>query len=225
MLGLSDAPVEPAGAPPVTPQQAPPVAHVETPSAEVAEREDPENYQRPVYPENVRRNPFQPVLAVVAPLESITTNEELRPIEPLEQYNLGQLELVVVISETAVPKAMFLDPDGFGHVIKEGDRIGLQNGIVTDIRNNEVDVRESGGTGEDAEQSSIRTIRLREVELRAENEDKKDDLSEREREALQRLLETSEGREAIKESLRNQAVDQEVSPARRSTRGIAPPTR
>ena len=70
-------------------------------------------------------------------------------MEPLEQYELAQLTLVAIITGTPVPKAMFLDSTRFGHIAKEGDRIGKDGGRITDIRSNEVEVtiNSVGGLG------------------------------------------------------------------------------
>ena len=99
-------------------------------------------YERPVYPDNVRRNPFQPEKDIITP--AITQGSDpTRPIEPLEQFDISQLDLVAIISSVVVPKAMFVDPKGTGHVVKERDRIGRKGSIIVDIRENEVDIQES----------------------------------------------------------------------------------
>lgn len=167
--------------------------------AETADAEPEEEYERPEYPGNTRRNPFMPDPEVMKPKQQVSEGE-VRPLEPLEQYALSALELVAIISETAVPKAMFVDPDGFGHVVKEGDRIGRNGGQITDIRDNEVEVRETT----DAEDSQTR---LKTVELRTQELEVRDDsgLTDAEREALRKLLETDEGRKAIEDSYRDRA--------------------
>jgi Tfp pilus assembly protein PilP len=218
LLGLSDSPQQP-GQPTNQPKQTPPPKKKKEAPKEEAKEEG--EYQRPDYPENLRRNPFQPVPDVIAPV-GVAVTVEKRPVEPLEQYSIGQLELVAVISETAVPKAMFIDPDGFGHVIKEGDRIGRSGGIITDIRDNEVDVQETSGEDENA-QSSVRVIRLRDFEIRSDEGDG-EELSEAEREALERLMKTDEGRDALRASLRERAATEQSSNANTNTsQGIAPP--
>ncbi|MFW5967835.1 MAG: pilus assembly protein PilP [Persicimonas sp.] len=158
-----------------------------------AEEEEEEEYERPDYPASVRRNPFQPDREVLEPQRDLDDEEEERPRDPLEKYGLGELDLVVIISEVAVPKAMFIDPEGFGHVLAEGDRIGSGGGVVADIRDNEVDVQESS----DDEDSNVTTIELRDREL---TEDDDEDLSEEERESLKRLLQSEDGRRALEES-------------------------
>ena len=149
-------------------------------------------------PESVRRNPFQPDPDVVQP---VATKVDDRPKEPLEQFALGELELAVIISEVAVPKAMFIDPQGFGHVLKEGDRLGRNGGVISDIRDNEVEVTE--GTDEENGQSRLLTVKLREAEIKSNDEDS---LSEEEREALRKLLDSDEGRAALERSFRDATI-------------------
>lgn len=217
LLGLSDS--KPANVPQQAP--APKPKKVVVKKKDDTKAEEIVEYQRPEYPNNVRRNPFQPDEEVLGPIVGIgDPGQSDRPMEPLERFTIAQLELVAIISEVAVPKAMFVDPDGFGHMIKEGDRIGRQNGVIVDIRDNEVDVRET--TGEDSEsQSRTRTLRLRTGEIRSSNED---DLTEAEREALNKLLNSKKGRESLRERLNGNANGKSNAGNPKDSGGIAPPT-
>ena len=203
LLGLDGGAQAPSGQP--APGQAPPARPPQAKAPEAEAKEEVVEYQRPEYPENLRRNPFSPSDAVLMPIMGTAVEgdgEDDRPLEPLEQFSLAQLRLVAIISEIAVPKAMFLDPDGFGHVVKQNDRVGRGGGVIVDIRENEVDVREISGD-DDERQSKITTIRLRSMELKAENAD---ELSEAEREALERLLNTDEGRRALRRNINDRAA-------------------
>jgi Tfp pilus assembly protein PilP len=160
------------------------------------------DYQRPEYPENLRRNPFQPNPEVVRPInQPVDTGRDVTPLDPLEMYSINQLQLAAIISEVDVPKAMFISPDGFGHVVKEGDRIGRNKGVITDIRDNEVDIQENTSEGDNAA-SRVRTLTLRAAELSSEGGD---DLTEAERAALEKLLDSEAGRRALRDKLRNQS--------------------
>ncbi|TXD34357.1 pilus assembly protein PilP [Lujinxingia vulgaris] len=196
----------------------------DSPAAEaelqVAAFDPAEEYQRPDYP--VRRNPFQPDLDVLQP-EPAAVDDSVRPLEPLEEFPLSSLNLVAVISETAVPRAMFVDPNGLGHFVKEGDRIGRNSGVVRVIRDNEVEIREGGAD----ESGAVVTVRLRDQQLRVAESG----LTPEEREALQRLLESEEGREAIERSYRDMApgasATESANESASDTRfpGLAPPSR
>ncbi len=184
-------------------------------------------YQRPEYPGR-RRNPFQPDPDVFQPAQTAIVGE-VRPLEPLEGFSLNQLSLVALISETSIPMAMFVDSDGLGHVVKEGDRIGRNGGVIVSIRDNEVEVREGS---EDAEQfgGSSTTMRLRDLELATGDGE---GLSAQDRITLERLLQSEHGRQAI-DDLRGgeqQSADESpvpgVSPSRPQGdarfQGTAPP--
>lgn len=147
-----------------------------------------DDYSRPDYP--VRRNPFRPDPEALGMDETEEIDEDLGPTDPLEEYALSSLRLASIMSETTVPKAMFIDPTGLGHFAKEGDRIGRRGGVIRSIRTNEVEIREGEGTA-----ANMVTVRLRDQDpVRAAEQ-----LTEEEREALRRLLESEEGREVLEE--------------------------
>ena len=60
------------------------------------------------------------------------------PRSATEVYAVGEYTIIGIITGTPVPKAMVVDPTGFGHVIRPGDRIGKQGGRVVAIYANEV---------------------------------------------------------------------------------------
>lgn len=209
--------------PPPPPPQAPPPA--EPVVEDVVEAAPQEEYVRPEYPDTARRNPFMPSPEVVQPTPT-AIDGEVRALEPLEQFGLGQLKLVAIVSEVAVPTAMFVDPTGFGHFVKRGDRVGRNGGVIADIRENEVEVIE-GGEDEDA-QTLQRIVKLRDVELAVGE----GGLSEEERAALERLMQTEEGRQALQRSFQEMAPGanavenqgQEAPSQLGPGQGFAPPT-
>ncbi len=220
MLGLSD-PAQQNTPSPNQAKKTPPKTNTPPPVVADAAAEEEESYERPEYPDNAGRNPFRVDVETVVPSVVVAVKEE-RPVEPLEQFGLSQLSLIGVISETAVPKAMFVDPEGFGHVVKEGDRIGRQGGIITDIRDNEVDIQESAVENSQVP-STIRTLRLSDTEIRSSGDD--EELSEAERQALERLLKSEEGRQQLRDNLREQMNRESQRGASQgaSSGGIAPP--
>lgn len=160
--------------------------------------DDEEEYSRPEYPDSNRRNPFQPDPDVVQP-QGTVDDGRARQLDPLEQYGVGELSLAAIISEVAIPKAMFLDPDGFGHVVKEGDRIGRNGAVISDIRDNEVEITETPNP-EEGGQATSRVVKLTDRQISSSDET----LSDEEREALRKLLQSEEGMRALRE----QASDQ-----------------
>ena len=43
------------------------------------------------------------------------------------EYEIGQLRLSALLTGTAVPKAMFVEPDGYGRVVRLGDIVGRRD--------------------------------------------------------------------------------------------------
>ncbi len=94
-----------------------------------------EETKRKEYPQG-RRDPF----VFTPPPPATADSQEDRELGPLEHFKLDALRLVAILTGTSVPKAMFVDSTGFGHVAKEGDRIGTNGGRITAIRGNEVEI-------------------------------------------------------------------------------------
>ncbi len=61
---------------------------------------------------------------------------------PLEQFELGQIELQAVVWGTEKPRALVADPQGRGYIVREGTPIGKNAGQITRIGDNTVVVRE-----------------------------------------------------------------------------------
>lgn len=115
---------EPAPAPRLTP----------APQVAVSKASPLLAYERPSHPG--RLDPF-------APMRWAKEAPRVRKMGPLERTPLSGLKLIGIISEVAAPRAMFVTPDGVGHLAYEGDRV--QGGVIEDIRNHEVEVQTSTG--------------------------------------------------------------------------------
>jgi Tfp pilus assembly protein PilP len=168
--------------------QAAPGKLVEAATEEGEEEEDADAYKRPEL--LARRDPF----VFEPPVVASEKGDEERVLEPLESYDISQLRLVGLVTNTAVPKAMFKDATSFGHIAKEGDRIGRDGGRITQIRANEVEVTIAKQTAaplepgvdpppnqKDSEPVTI-IIRLSDTELEAPEE-----TTEEEQELLQKI--------------------------------------
>jgi len=64
------------------------------------------------------------------------------PKGPLEQFSLRDYELMMVMSGTAMPKAVVTDPAGSAFVIQVEDRLGSGGGIVEAISQYTLTIRE-----------------------------------------------------------------------------------
>jgi type IV pilus assembly protein PilP len=62
---------------------------------------------------------------------------------PLEQFELGQLSIAGVVWQADRRRALVLDPSGQTYVVKAGDRIGKNDGVVTEIGDSALVVLES----------------------------------------------------------------------------------
>lgn len=62
---------------------------------------------------------------------------------PLANFELGQLGIVAVVWETGRPRAIVTDPAGRSFIIREGSRIGKNDGRVIHIGDNLVLVKET----------------------------------------------------------------------------------
>ena len=181
--------------------------------AKAEKKAEEKEYERPSYPDLVRRNPFQPKAEIISPKVNVK-DDDSSDKTPLKEYGINQLKLVAIISEVVIPKAMFIDPKGVGHLFKEGDVFSSNSVEIVDIRDNEVAIQESAP--EDSENGSRppRIIALATDEVTISRED---ELSDDERDALKKLLGSKEGRDKLRETL----SDDNGTGSQR--RGIAPP--
>lgn len=70
-------------------------------------------------------------------------SEESLADSPLEQFELGQLTISGVVWQADRRRALVLDPAGQAYVVKTGDRIGKNDGVVTEIGDASLVVLES----------------------------------------------------------------------------------
>ena len=81
------------------------------------------------------------------PFRSFQLVDENRPdvhdFGPLEDFELGQLELSAVIWDANNPRALILDPGGRAYIVREGSQIGKNRGQIIHIGDNLVLVKET----------------------------------------------------------------------------------
>lgn len=88
-----------------------------------------------VYDSRGRRDPFRSTFWIQPVRDT--------PRGPLEQYELGQLAIAAIVWETDRPRALVADPTGSAYVVKEGSKIGKNDGLVIHIGDNLVLVKET----------------------------------------------------------------------------------
>ena len=62
---------------------------------------------------------------------------------PLQQFELGQLTVSGVVWQADRRRALVLDPSGQAYVVKAGDHIGKNDGVITEISDSSLLVLES----------------------------------------------------------------------------------
>lgn len=102
----------------------------------VVRAELPGSQERPtIYSPVGKRDPFK------APT-SRSTNRELGSVTPLERFPIERFELRAVLRGLGAARAMVADPEGGTHIVKQGDRIGRERGVISKILNTEIIVTE-----------------------------------------------------------------------------------
>jgi Tfp pilus assembly protein PilP len=112
-----------------------PAAH-----AAVTDGEEPQQHdQSPPYDPAGKRDPFQPQAKPAGPPTSDG------PRTPLQQFELSQLKLVAVITESGNPqgaRAVVEDSAGLGYIIRIDTAIGRNDGRVTAIEPDRIVIEE-----------------------------------------------------------------------------------
>jgi type IV pilus assembly protein PilP len=94
-----------------------------------------------------KRDPFRSYVAV---LRQQRMEDKERRLEETEKFELDQYQLRGLVTGTAQPSAMVEDPEGKGHVLHVGSKLGRNGGRVTRITSTEivVTVEKPAPTGE-----------------------------------------------------------------------------
>ncbi|MBN1833570.1 MAG: pilus assembly protein PilP [Deltaproteobacteria bacterium] len=86
-----------------------------------------------------KTDPFKSFIAIQEEMEEM---KKRKPRTYLETVELSQLQLTAIISSEKESWAMVRDSKGLGHVIKKGTYIGTDGGVVHEIKNKEIIIRE-----------------------------------------------------------------------------------
>lgn len=84
-----------------------------------------------------------------------------RPRQPLEEFSLDGLRVVGTIKKPrASLRAIIKDPKGILHTVQVGNRLGQNNGIITRINDEGIEIREliQSGSGEYVESMAVLTL-------------------------------------------------------------------
>ncbi len=92
-----------------------------------------------VYDPTGKTDPFK---SFIAEQESVEEKKKRKPKTYLETLDLSQLDLIAIIISQKGNWAMVRDSKGIGHVIRKGTPIGVNEGVVYEIKEKELIVRE-----------------------------------------------------------------------------------
>lgn len=92
-----------------------------------------------IYDPTGKTDPFK---SFIAEQEAVEEKKRSKPKTYLETLDLAQLELVAVVLNPKENYAMVRDAKGLGHVIKIGTAIGTNGGVVSEIGEGMVVVKE-----------------------------------------------------------------------------------
>lgn len=87
-----------------------------------------------------KRDPFRPYRDAKVGIGQIRALN--RPPEPLERFDLKNLEIVAIVWDNSKPKALIQDPEKGIHSVVKGQRIGKNEGYIAEIREGEIVVME-----------------------------------------------------------------------------------
>ncbi|MHB8420102.1 MAG: pilus assembly protein PilP [Myxococcales bacterium] len=90
-----------------------------------------------VYSPIGKRDPFR------SPIDDLIITHAAESHCPLCRWEVDQLKLVAVITGTGNPVAMVEDPNGVGHMLRQGTAVGKLGGKVTSIQREVVVVTET----------------------------------------------------------------------------------
>ena len=118
-------------APPATP----------APEAEVASL--PEAVAPPVWVYNPegKIDPFEPAM-IAAEGAVAGKKKNLRPLTPLERFDVGQLKLSGVIQAPSGNRALVEEASGKGYIVSRGAYIGIYSGQIVQIFNDRIVIEE-----------------------------------------------------------------------------------
>ena len=83
-----------------------------------------------------------PFKSFIAEQESVEEKKKRKPKTYLETLDISQLDLIAIIVSPKGEWAMVRDAKGLGYVLKKGTSIGLHDGVVHEIKEKEIIIRE-----------------------------------------------------------------------------------
>lgn len=89
-----------------------------------------------------RPDPFKPFLSKRTVRQDVGIVKSELPLTGMRRFEPGQLKLVAILGTSRKRVAMVEDVAGQGYIINEGTEIG-RHGVITNIQDNEVTIKET----------------------------------------------------------------------------------
>jgi len=121
-------PLKPAVAPVMVQKQ---VSSVKLPPAQVNQ-----------FDFSTKKDPFKPFVSIKAATPADLKRMPAKDALPLHSFDVSQFRLIGTVADPKGNKAMVVDPTGKAYVLKPGMTIGKNEGKITQISSNGVDVVE-----------------------------------------------------------------------------------
>ena len=112
-----------------------------------------------IYNSKGLRDPFVPLTAIERPL-----GDPNAPITPLQKYDLAQYRLIGVVIGRGEPRALVVSPDKKSYILKRGEKIGKNGGVVIDVTSESVLVEERYYDFSDTVRTRMQEIKVPERE-------------------------------------------------------------
>lgn len=93
-----------------------------------------------IYDPTGKRDPFKPFRLARPSGKSERTEI---PLEPLQRWEVDRLQIVGILWDVKVPRAMVKDPDGAVYTVVKNSKIGRNEGFVAAIREGEIVIVET----------------------------------------------------------------------------------
>jgi len=95
-----------------------------------------------VYDPTGKRDPFVP-FKIMRPQIKIGGDKANLPMEPLQNWELDSLQIVGILWDVKVPRALVKDPSGTVYTVTRNSKIGRNEGYVSAIREGEIVIVET----------------------------------------------------------------------------------
>jgi type IV pilus assembly protein PilP len=114
----------------------------------------------PVIDFSLKKDPFKPFAVVVQPQQKEGKKGPRLGALPIHTYEVGQFKVIGIITGLKENRGLVVDPTGKPYVVKVGMTIGINEGRITRIASNYIEITESFSDGEGKARKVRTTLNL-----------------------------------------------------------------